>query len=435
MDYYNIIDETYLKAAQSNVIYPRIKVELMDYNENVLAELQQDISTQDAGSISVNYQQGVRRSCSITLSNIDGEYLPSLANRIWINTKFKVYIGLRIPKTVIQGRANFISTEDTPPNPEITENEYKLITENSVANSYYDEDTYWFSQGIFLLTNPTAARNLSHKTLVLEGVDKFGIFGSETNFKETEGTYFIPAGTTVAKFVKDMLDMDLGNGQATDPQQPIIDSFLWNEVLPQDIEKGPGEYFSDIIIQIANSFSCDVFYDTDGRFNLVKGSTTSTMEGYTSQWDYSDILPDYGQVTDTYNFTEVYNVVRVVANNSELPSYEAIVENRDVTSPTNIQTIGKKIKYVESGFCFTQKNTDDFAKYLLRKYSIAQQALSFESSLLPHLDVNRPITITDSYYQWEYQRFIVQSLTLPISTTGQISVEASNCANIPYYEY
>ena len=97
--------------------------------------------------------------------------------------------------------------------------------------------------------------------------------------------------------------------------------------------------------------------------------------------------------------------------------------------------IGEKIKYVESSFCFSQERTDDFAFYLLRKYSIVQQAISFQSSFIPHLEVNNIVTLTDSYYNYNQERFVLQSVSIPLSANSLMDIEAANCANIPYYGY
>ena len=101
MEYYNKIDDRYLNALKQTIIRPVFKIELMDFAENIIGELTQDISTEDSGSISINYQQGVRRSCSLTLINAnenlkltEGKY--SLGeNGLWIDTKFKLYIGIK----------------------------------------------------------------------------------------------------------------------------------------------------------------------------------------------------------------------------------------------------------------------------------------------------------------------------------------------------
>lgn len=410
MEYYDKVSQEYRDALLSRVYFPVIKVELMDYGENVFAELQQDISAQDSGSISVNYQQGVRRSCSLTLINIDGEYLPSLQSKIWINSKFKVYNGIRIPATY----------------------------------TYPEEDYYWFSQGVFVLTDPVANEDLSNRTITLNGVDKFGMLGSETNFTQTEGTYLIEAGTEIGEVIKTILNENMGNGYPFDVATPIIDPTVAKNELPYELKKAPDEYFADIIIEMANMFDCDVFYDTNGRFNFMptslnnerlKDRLTISGDDNASLWDYEDVFTDYGSLNNQYSFTEVYNMVTVVSTHPNYDTFEATVSNNLPSSPVAIQVIGKKRKYIESSQCYNQDTVNNYALYQLRKLSIVQQSLTFNSIIIPHLDVNLPITIQDKHFGYEKEKYIIQSLSFPISSTGQVSVTASNVANIPYLEY
>jgi len=90
MEYVNIFNQEYINVAKSHTIYPRFKIEILDSNENAIAEITNDISADSAGSISINYQQGVRRSCTITLIDKDGLFIPKSENQyFWIGRKLR----------------------------------------------------------------------------------------------------------------------------------------------------------------------------------------------------------------------------------------------------------------------------------------------------------------------------------------------------------
>ena len=400
MNYYNVINQSYISALTSPIVHFKLKVELMDYNENVLDEVTQDISEEDEGSISINYQQGVRRSCAITLLNNFKNYSPSPINLVWCDTKFKVYTGIQT---------------------------YNVTTQ--------EMDYYWFSQGIYILTNPNVLHSLNRKSITLNGVDKFGIFGSETNFHELDGTYLIPANTTLKNIIIDILGLNMGNGNILDPKFPKIDATMGEMRIPYEIKKSPESFFGDILIELANVFACDIYYDGDGYLNFVKGNEQNVNESDAILWDYTDVLSQYGEGNLELKFTEVYNIIKVIGNNPASRLYEAVLKNNDPFSPTRVSLIGERTKYIESSFCYNQARTEDFAKYLLKKYSLMQMAISFNSSFVPHLDVNKSISITDEYYNYDRQKFIIQGLTVPLSSKTQTTVEATNVANIPYFEY
>ena len=436
MEYYNKIDEVYLNALKQSIVRPVFKIELMDFAENVIGELTQDISNEDAGSISINYQQGLRRSCSLTLINVNDNLnikqskYPLDENGLWINTKFKLYTGIKVSKLNSQEHKINVKYSE-----EVLYSDDELLYRKDTQKT--EEDIYWFSQGVFLLTDPSVFRDMSKKTITINGVDKFGVFGSETNFTQTEGTYIIEANSMLGNVVNTILNFSRGNGFVLDIKPPYFDlrSGIYKEKLPYEINKSPETYLGEILIELANTFACDIYYDTEGRLHFEKGNESLGMEDFGSLWDYSDKEPEYFSPQLNYDFTSVYNVIKVVGNNPNANLFEATAKNDSLSSPTRIQLLGEKIFYIESSFCDTQQRADDFANYMLRKKSMTPLTLSFQSSFIPHLDVNRVITITDEYYNYSQQRFIIQSLTIPLSTKSLMSVECTNIANIPYFEY
>jgi hypothetical protein len=50
-----------------------------------------------------------------------------------------------------------------------------------------------------------------------------------------------------------------------------------------------------------------------------------------------------------------------------------------------------------------------------------------------HLDVNNCIELNDDYYEFKNERFLIQSLDIPLSTGSQISIDAVNIRDLPFY--
>lgn len=452
MEYYNQVNETYLRALKQQVIQPVFKVELLDFAENIIGELTQDISKEDSGSISINYQQGVRRSCSLTLINVQDNFKINTGkysldeNSLWINTKFKVYIGVKVPHYVsTQHEIDYDAQNNDVLYGEASTN--MVLYQNDTQTK--EEDIYWFSQGIFLLSDPSVLRDLSKKTITINGIDKFGVFGSESNFNQTDATYKIDKDSKLGNVITSILAFDKGNGLPLDVKQPYIDpnakALVMDETtelpiaqigLPFEINKSPETYFGDILIELANIYACDIYYDTEGYLRFEKGNEKISMDDFASLWDYSDKETEYFNPQLNYDFKSVYNVVKVVGNNPTAEDlFVHIAKNNNPSSPTRIQLIGEKILYIESSFCYSAERTKDFANYMLRKKSMVPLTLSFQSAFIPHLDVNKVITITDDYYNYVQQRFIIQSLTIPLSTKSLMDIECTNASVIPYFEY
>lgn len=396
-NFVDVYNTDYISLVKASVIKPKFKIELLDLYENTIGEITKDISADNSGSISINYQQGVRRSCSFTLSDTFGKYRPMSNDNIFgFNTKFKIYVGLENIQT---------------------------------------GETYWFSQGIFYTTNPTSSHANSNKTVTVNGVDKFGIFTSDTGYNQLEGTYIVPAKSKLYAVVKDILSLELGNGYMIDPKEPRIDAEFIDYELPYDIKKSPGSYMGDILIELGNVLGADIFYDTNGILNITSGTTDITYSKQSSIWDFSDVLPEYSNGSVSLNTIDAINIVKVVGNQvNDSEIYFGNAENHNPLSPTAIEKIGRKIYYEESANLPNQARADEYAKYVLNSKSIIQTAIAFSSTLIPHLDVNRVITITDDYYKYEQERFIIQSITMPLDSKTLMSISCNNIASLPYYD-
>lgn len=393
---YNLYNEDYIKIATKNNIHPKFKIQMLDEYENVIDEITGDISRDNSGSISNNYQQGVRRSVSLTFIDTEGKFLPdSNSNLIWANKKFKLFSGLL----------------DTDTN-----------------------EIFWFSEGIYYFSNVSSSRNGADKLTTVNGVDKFGKFGSELGYNQLESTYLIPAGTKIYDAIKGILNIDIGNGYPIDPIEPVLDPLYIDEVCPYDISKSPSSYLSEMLIELADIIGCDIYYDADGRLHVDSGTIDSSYSNKPSIWDFSDVLPEYMNPSITTNFAEFINTVKVVGNNTNDKTYEYTAVNNNPESPTRVDLIGTKSTYIESASVYNTDRAKDYAEYKLNMFSILQLAVTFSCTFLPHLDVNKVITITDSYYKYEKQRFVIQSITLPLSYDGVMSISACNVASLPYYE-
>lgn len=395
MEYFNVYNKKYVEIAKRNEIYPQFKIELLDHRDNVINDISQELSLDTGGSISINYQQGTRRSCSITFSDPTGKFLPDYNSGLfWINRKFKLYIGLK---------------------------------------DIYTGDIYWFSQGVFLTLNPSAVNNFSDRSVTIQGVDKFGLFGSESGYNQLEGTYSIKAGTNAYSAISDTLMLEMGNGNVLDSIEPILDPKFKDEVLPYDINKAPGNYLSDILIEIADVLGCNIFYDTDGRLNLISGTIDISYSQEASIWEFYDILPEYMDSSLNYDFVNAVNVVKAIGNNVNNKIYEYTAENNNPLSPTRIELIGRKIKTMESPGIYNEDRAKDYAELMLNRYSIVQKSIGFSASMLPHLDVNKVIGITDQHYNYTQQRFIIQSIDIPFNGSSPMNISANNVAELPYY--
>ena len=397
MDYFNKLDDIYLKTLTKQNINLRFRIDILDWTEeNILKEITENI-VMGSGSLSINYQQGVRRSFSCDIANINGEFTPSFKTGVlYATTKIKLYIGIR---------------------------------------SYLGEDTYWWSQGIFLLTDVVNKSSGSNKIVTINAIDKFGMFGSELGYKQLQGDYKIEQGNKIYNIIKDILNLDMENGYVLDCKKPFLDPIYKDEIMPYTLIKNKGEQMADVLITLANVLGCNIYYDVEGVLNISNGTDDCTYAREGVIYTYNEQSAGTSDLDLKIDYGSIINSVTVVGTNVNDKVYSYTARNTDPFSPTRIEYVGlKECEPIESSMVYNDDRAKEYALYMLKRKSILQNIFSFKSTPVLHLDVDRVIVISQDDYNFFEERFIIQSLQFPIGTSEMFTVETSNTAELPYFE-
>ncbi len=405
MEYYNTISTAYLQALRREHNSYKIKLELLSADEFSIGEVTRDISISSQGQININRQQITRRSCSITLININGKYNPNKNKWFWVNRKFKLWLGL-------------------------------------VVNNYNsDTDIYWFAQGVYYTTS---ANGDSH-TISIEGIDKGGALDGTLKLNMMDGNTIIKAGSKLSNLFRDTLLMSDGLN-VIDPVPPLIDTYFDSIITQQDIELSDNQYIGELFSQIADSYGANIYYDANGILRVERSTTESGFPLYMYKgvvYHFADNTTGYGSSIIDYKF-EYQNVITVYTNISAKDSNGSSIDNvsytaynRSPLSPINIKEIGiRRMDSVEVGYVngLTQEEMTDrcrqTADFYLKNESLIKMSENFSSCIVPHLDVDNVILITDSFKDLNGEKFVIQSLSYPLSA-GEMSVEATNLSYLP----
>lgn len=402
MEYFNQTSYQYLCGLGRDNNSYKIKLEVLSFYENVIGEIVRDIPTTAQGQININYQQLIRRSCSLSLINIDKKYRPDENAWFWINRKFKLWLGLELSTT---------------------------------------GDTYWFSQGVFYANNVSCDGH----TVNISGVDKGGHLDGTLKTNLLDGNHLVERGSTIATLIKRTLLLNDGI-YPIDPILPIVDMQFSKIKTEADITINDGEYIGTLFTNIGESYGSDIYYDTEGRLNLIHSIENNSPDGYLylgNQYHFTDVNANYSASSLQYNY-DVVNAVTVFTNisakdedgnNVENVSYTAY--NTNPLSPLNIKSIGIRrmeaveVKYID-GLTHQKmiQRCKEYAEYLLKRKSMQQLSVSFNSIIVPHLDVNNVVTITDNLKELNAERFVVQSITIPLAA-GEMNIQAVNITALP----
>lgn len=384
----------YISLVRDQAVRPRFRLSLLYDNEDFRRDISEYLIA-GSGSLQIQYAQGQRRSLNFTLDNSTGIFTPTGINSdIWVNTKFKLELGM----------------------------------ETSTG------DIIWNSAGIFVIGTPQAIRQNAQETIDIQCYDKFALLDG-TLGGTLEATYEIDAGETIYNVIVDTLLEDNGNGYSIDLKQVFFDTSLINEVTQYTVSKSANESYGDMLIELANMIACDIYYNENGNLVVQSGIKDISQVNKPTLWTYKDTEYEYISGHINYDFTSVRNRVTVVGCNinSDNGIYVAVAENTNPRSSTRIDLIGIKNYYLEDNNIYTQSLAQDRADYELNKLAIVQQTVDIESTFMIHLDVNNCIALDDDFFDYFDERFIIQSISIPLSIQSQITIECTNIATLPYY--
>lgn len=369
----------YLSLVNSQIYHQRIKLELLrQSDESIYDVIDTYLENTSSSTLNIQWVNGMRKACSITLINLPNSPYYIDPDSIYVNTRFKLWLGL----------------EDETGNVE------------------------WSSQGIYLMADPSVTSNFSQSELTLNLVDKFGMFSTVRG--ELEASYQIPVGTDISSAIQSILTL------MNDPKPPIIHSSLVGKTLPYTIIKDIGAKLGDLLLEIASINSNNIYYNNDGYLVVEPDFDFNTLF---SQWDYTTEQFQYlGNTRLTYKFSELYNAVLVTSTLSSGLSYSAKVQNNNLLSPVSIPNIGyERIFPYKSEVLSSNQMCEDLANYILTRKTTIQSEVSFYSIPMYHYDVSQVITLTDNNLKLNKDRYIVNSISLPLNTGAQMTV---NCVKI-----
>lgn len=435
----------------------RFKLEILDHHERSYGEITRDVSSDEHFTINVNKSQGIRRTCTITIIDLEKAYLPSINNPFWYNRKFKLYLG---------------------------------IVDN------VKQRTYWYPQGIYVCQNASATRSVVH----INGVDKFAFLDGTLNVHMLHEGYVAEAGSKIGEFVRQTLMIEMGNGFCIDPIVPIIDHEFESLVIPADITLAEGQYVGEALTQIASTIGANIYYDVDGRLNLTRIFNDDVPFYYVYRgelWHFDDIHENYIEPNVSYELDGCnYVVVSTDNDEGEVATYTAVNDNPE--SPICVSSVGYRgdkdnpISYIQAPFVMpviedvtsmptasasyadvvvhytgdttvtylhdayyvcrgrnnsyswrltnlasvqkgvTDKNTEycrQYAEYVLAQKTCPTVAISFKTPIIPILDVGEIVTISDEYFGCDNQPFLIESIT--IDGVGSMTLSVVNIQWLP----
>lgn len=390
----------YLEAVKKPVLVPCLKLEWLNPDDSIAYEITTDLYNTN-GTLNVTNQSGCRRTFNLQIHNVDGKYDIDV-NKVWLGQKVKLYLGLYI--------------EGTP---------------------------YLIQQGVFYLTNPTDIMNTAENCIQLNCTDKWSYLDGSL-FGNLDGIYKVPVNSDIFDAIKALLLTDRGNGVPIDSTKPNISTFFNTKMTTLSngelvsVLKTPftatidkGQTFADVLLQFNTMLAGVVYYDTVGRLNVEPNETDLLDKDKEILYKFDQNNSDILGKSQEFKFTEVFNDILCVGATTNGYLAKGRATNNNIKSDLCVQRIGKKTKVYEDTNYYSDGLCQDWANYLLRNNTILQTSLSLQTIPLYHLDVNKLITITNTKYHLKEEKFLINSLSIPLGL-GQMTISATSINELEF---
>nr|DAF41011.1 MAG TPA: tail protein [Caudoviricetes sp.] len=357
------------------------------------------------GSISVNLQNGQRRTASVTLSNIDAAFDYSV-NKVWFGQQIAIDEGLILS----------------------------------------DGSEYYLPQGIFYIAEPQETLQPNLRTITYPLVDKWAYLDG-TLFGRLEGTYEVPVGTNIFAPIRAILKLDRGNGTKVDAVTPIFTTYYDDktQTLPDGstaslvkspytlrVDSDDGTY-ADVILGLSEMVNGLVGYDQSGALRIDPSQDDVLDAQKPVLWRFSTKEAQLLGATYTVKNTEVYNDYIVLGEQtSEYAQAAGRAQNLDPASDTNVYIIGRKTYRETASGYYTQTQCKDLAEWKLKRTAVLQKAVSISCTQMFHIVENNLIELTRTDKPGSpTERHLIQGFTRPLTSTGEMTISAVSVADFP----
>ena len=335
-----------------------VKIELLDWNENFIQELQGIVTT---GSISIDGKSSMRRSCNFTMILPDGQNEYELSNIINLNKKFKLYIGYKNHLVEYQSEYGDILWFNMGLYVFITANFNHSTSGATIAVTARDKMCLLNGQvqgtipeSIILHNKMDSNGNITYtkiKDLIYELVNHYGRESASNIFINGVPDYgrrlvkYIGTSTIYLQKSKGhytgQYDFNKDGDSNYEPKitNDIIGYKKVDFIYPGELISNVGESVTSILDKICNTFgNYEYFYDVDGRFIFQEKQNylNTSYTPYVQDLKESDYIANYGTGYLAYSFKNN----QIISSYANSPKWENIKNDFVIwgvqTTPTGL---------------------------------------------------------------------------------------------------
>lgn len=354
----------------------RAKVDVLNFNFQTVNSLEGRLTE---GSINVDANSDIRRTCNITLVVESTENMIAPGGELWLDKFIKVYIGVENPKD--------------------------------------NNNVVWNNEGLFLINNPSSVYNATTSTVTFEGLDLMAKLSGRRNGQLPAVATVVPEGSVIADVVRDTIT-ELGGFQ-----NYVIQNAGYT--VPYDIKMDMGATIYELLVELRDLYSdWEMFFDVNGTFyfqQIPDGLDDAVILNFDELYQ-----PLVVNVQNSVDFENVKNNIIVYGRLLDSGyQVQATAKDTQTDSPFNINKIGQINYIVNDENIYNDDLAGQRARYELFLHARLNDTITIEVVPIYWLnDVNIKIQITNKENQISGE-YLIQSLTIPLGLGENMSINAS----------
>ena len=357
------------------------------------------------GTLTVNLQNGVRRTASVTLSNVDGAFDYNV-NTLWFGSEIALDEGLELP----------------------------------------NGEPYYIQQGVFLLQDPNETVEPGRRLMKYELIDKWANLDG-TLWGKLDSTYSGQNGVNIFEQIDALLKHDKGNGRVVDPIPPVYTEYYNGKTqtladgtvvnitdAPYTLEVAPGSgNYGEIILGFSDMLNAWVGYDAAGRLRIDPSQDDILDSEKPIAYAFSMEETTLLGMTYTTGNTAVYNdyiVLGAALDDNSQPGARAV--NMDPNSDTNVNLIGRKTIWTEEDGYTTDVQCRDRAEWELKRATVLQKSVNISCPQIFHIRENELVSIVRTDKKGSpTERHLVTGLSRSLNGNGTMTISATSVVDFP----
>nr|DAG00007.1 MAG TPA: tail protein [Siphoviridae sp. ctBeL15] len=357
------------------------------------------------GSLSVNLQNGVRRTASVTLDGVDQVFAYQV-NSLWFGQEIALDEGLVLP----------------------------------------DGEPYYLQQGVFLLQEPTESVEPAKRIITYKLVDKWANLDG-TLWGYLDGTYRGSLGANIFQQINALLRTEKGNGRLVDPVAPVYTEYYNGKTqeladgttanlvdAPYTLTVNPesGTYAA-VILGFTEMLNAWVGYDAAGRLRIDASQDDISDESKPVCYEFSMGQTELCSLSYTDKPAEVYNDYIVVGdtleNGTQPVGRSSVI---DPESDVNVNLIGIKTKFEMKSEFATVTQCGDLAVWNVKRSAALKKNVAVTCSQIFHIQENELVTIVRTDKPGNpIERHLVMGFSRPLASNGAMTISAVSVNDLP----